>query len=266
MTYVPPPPPDGEEEIFRKIATGINFDKYDHIAVKFTGENPNEPINLFTESGLNQMLMDNLNKANYERPTPVQKYAIPAGIQGRDLMACAQTGSGKTVSTLAPLELLLFFDYFNIYVLDKTAAVGVGNTLLTFHALSYFQLATVNYSFSAAAVVRCLLVMLVFFQAAYLLPAMQNMLSEGLRSPQLGEPVHTLIIAPVRELADQIQKECVKFSYRAGIKSVAVYGGVATGHQIAQLERGCHMVVGTPGRLIDMIGRGKVGALGCMYT
>ena len=100
VTYVPPPPPEGEEELFKKIATGINFDKYDNIPVKFTGENPLPPINSFMEAGLEQALMDNIQRAKYDRPTPVQKYALPACCARRDLMACAQTGSGKTVSDL----------------------------------------------------------------------------------------------------------------------------------------------------------------------
>lgn len=100
-------------------------------------------------------------------------------------------------------------------------------------------------------------------QAAYLLPAMHAMLSEGLRSGLGGDqqPIHTLVVAPTRELADQIQKESIKFAYCTGIKSVAVYGGVAFGHQARQLEAGVHMVVGTPGRLLDVLNRGKVGDL-----
>ena len=42
--------------------------------------------------------MENVRKAKYSKPTPVQKYSIPIVLAGRDLMACAQTGSGKTVS------------------------------------------------------------------------------------------------------------------------------------------------------------------------
>ena len=89
---------------------------------------------------------------------------------------------------------------------------------------------------------------------------MNDLLQGGLPPTEYGDnqAIHTLIVAPTRELADQIQKESVKFAYRTGIKSVATYGGVAMGHQLRQLEEGCHMVVGTPGRLLDMLNRGKV--------
>jgi len=54
----------------------------------------------FTLSGLKPILLDNVKKTNYTKPTPIQKYAIPIIKNKRDLMACAQTGSGKTVRRL----------------------------------------------------------------------------------------------------------------------------------------------------------------------
>lgn len=52
----------------------------------------------FEEANLCQTLNSNIAKAGYTKLTPVQKYSIPIILAGRDLMACAQTGSGKTVS------------------------------------------------------------------------------------------------------------------------------------------------------------------------
>lgn len=72
--------------------------KLDDIEVKVTGENVPQPISSFESSGLRPHLIENIKKSGYTKPTPIQKYSIPIIINGRDLMACAQTGSGKTVS------------------------------------------------------------------------------------------------------------------------------------------------------------------------
>ena len=98
MVYIPPAPPEEEEEIFKTIQQGINFDNYDSIAVEVTGRDPVQPITSFQEAALYETFKSNVEKAKYVKPTPVQKYSIPAILAGRDLMACAQTGSGKTVS------------------------------------------------------------------------------------------------------------------------------------------------------------------------
>ena len=99
--YIPPDPSDEEKDVFRTIAQGINFDKYDEIPVEVTGcgKIP-EPIGSFEEGDLHEVFLNNIKLANYLKPTPVQKYAVPIILAGRDLMACAQTGSGKTVSIL----------------------------------------------------------------------------------------------------------------------------------------------------------------------
>jgi ATP-dependent RNA helicase DDX3X len=94
----------------KKGGGGIEFDKYDNIPVKVSGSNAGEikPIALFSEARLTESLFDNLRRCGYERPTPIQKYSIPIVVSGRDLMACAQTGSGKTCAFMVPcLESLL---------------------------------------------------------------------------------------------------------------------------------------------------------------
>lgn len=98
--YVPPSPPDDEESLFATMAAGINFDKYDEIQVEVTGRDPPKHISTFEDCGFSELTMRNVEHCKYTRPTPVQKYAIPIIMAGRDLMACAQTGSGKTVSVL----------------------------------------------------------------------------------------------------------------------------------------------------------------------
>merc|ERR1719323_1157039 len=97
-------------EVKQRTTAGIDFDSYDAIPVQITGNNVEDirPIQRFSEAKLTDSLADNLRRCGYERPTPVQKHSIPIVVSGRDLMACAQTGSGKTCAFMVPcLESLL---------------------------------------------------------------------------------------------------------------------------------------------------------------
>jgi len=85
------------------ISQGINFEKYEKIKVKCSGENVPNPIKTFDEANLRKLLAENVQKSGYTKPTPVQKYAIPFIKAKRDMMACAQTGSGKTAAFLLPI-------------------------------------------------------------------------------------------------------------------------------------------------------------------
>lgn len=75
--------------------TGINFDRYDKIPIEVSGDNIPDPIEVYTVETIGEDLFRNTQLCGYSRPTPVQKYSVPIGEMGRDLMACAQTGSGK---------------------------------------------------------------------------------------------------------------------------------------------------------------------------
>jgi superfamily II DNA/RNA helicase len=57
-----------------------------------------KPIELYEEANLNTQILSNISRAHFEEPTPIQRYTIPCIRQQDDIMACAQTGSGKTVS------------------------------------------------------------------------------------------------------------------------------------------------------------------------
>lgn len=94
-TYIPPEIDDNE---YNGIEAGLNFNKYEKIEVKVSGDSVPKHIESFKNSGLREVLIEKLAKCNYIVPTPIQKYAIPIIINGRDMMASAQTGSGKTVS------------------------------------------------------------------------------------------------------------------------------------------------------------------------
>ena len=67
------------------------------VTVEVTGSDPPKHITSFDQCGFFDTTKRNIDRCKYTRPTPVQKYAIPIIVSGRDLMACAQTGSGKTV-------------------------------------------------------------------------------------------------------------------------------------------------------------------------
>lgn len=83
-----------ELELFGTANTGINFNKYEDIPVEATGKDVPEHITTFDDIKLTDIIRENVKMARYDKPTPVQKYAIPIIIGGRDLMSCAQTGSG----------------------------------------------------------------------------------------------------------------------------------------------------------------------------
>lgn len=61
------------------------------------------PLQKFSDAKLSDLLFENIVRSKYEIPTPVQKYAIPTILKRRDLMACAQTGSGKTAAYVVPI-------------------------------------------------------------------------------------------------------------------------------------------------------------------
>jgi ATP-dependent RNA helicase DDX3X len=91
------PDPRLERQLFQRDdvqTTGINFDNYDNIPVETTGNDIPEPIDTYSIDTIGEDLMRNTELCGYSKPTPVQKYSVPIGNAGRDLMACAQTGSG----------------------------------------------------------------------------------------------------------------------------------------------------------------------------
>lgn len=96
--YIPPPPPTSEADIFGEaVSKGENFGKYHRTQVRCTPEGKVKPIELYEEANLGTQILSNIRRAHFEEPTTIQRYALPCIRQHDDLMACAQTGSGKTV-------------------------------------------------------------------------------------------------------------------------------------------------------------------------
>jgi ATP-dependent RNA helicase DDX3X len=194
-----------EEELFStNINSGINFDKYENIPVETKGRNVPEPIDDFKSIKLPPTLQRNIELAKFVRPTPVQRYSIPIVGNKRDLMACAQTGSGKTGGFLFPVISRLLLE--NIRPDENSSNAD-------------------NYG--------------------------------GYSGRRKAAPT-VLVLAPTRELTTQIYDEARKFTYKTGLHSIVVYGGTDIRYQITQCQRGCDILVATPGRLVDLIDRGHV--------
>jgi ATP-dependent RNA helicase DDX3X len=208
-----PPNPRVERELFgvpndpSKQQTGINFSNYDDIPVEASGHDVPDPVNAFTNPPLDDHLLSNIKLANYVTPTPVQKYSIPIVMSGRDLMACAQTGSGKTGGFLFPI---LSQAYLNGPSPPPQQAQGMG------------------------------------YRTRKAFPT-------------------SLILAPTRELVSQIHDESRKFAYRSWVRPCVVYGGADIGTQLRSIERGCDLLVATPGRLVDLIERGRISLANINY-
>ena len=81
---------------------------------------------------------------------------------------------------------------------------------------------------------------------------------KGKRNRRPRVPVRALILTPTRELALQVKDAVEKYGARTGLRSVAVYGGVGMHPQISAFRRGVDIVIATPGRLLDHIGRGNI--------
>jgi len=192
--YVPKADGDASELYSSGITSGINFAKYDDIPVSTTGDNVPSAIKSFTGAGLRPILVENVTKSGYKKPTPVQKNGIPIVMAGRDMMACAQTGSGKT--------------------------------------------------------------------AAFLLPIIHRMIEAD---ADAGAGPQCIVVTPTRELAIQIHNEARKFAQGSMIKSVVAYGGTSVFYQASQLQRGCNILVATPGRLHDFVEKGRVSLSHCKY-
>ncbi len=139
----------------------------------------------FKELGLKEEILEAVELLGFTEPTKVQELAIPTILASqRDLIALAQTGTGKT--------------------------------------------------------------------GAFGLPSLNQVDASS-------SAVQVLVLSPTRELAIQIAKDLKAFSKKIkGLKTVAVYGGANISTQIRALENGCQVVIGTPGRMLDLIKRRKL--------
>ena len=140
----------------------------------------------FSTLQLSAPLLQALKEEGYTVPTPIQAQAIPPILEGRDLLGCAQTGTGKT--------------------------------------------------------------------AAFALPILHRLLSMPVDKTQRGpHRPRALILAPTRELCNQIAESFATYGRHTGLQLTAVFGGVSQFHQVKALRRGVDILVATPGRLMDLM-------------
>ncbi len=140
----------------------------------------------FEDLKLHPDLLSGLDAMNFRNATPIQEMAIPHILNGRDIVACAQTGTGKT--------------------------------------------------------------------AAYLLPILNNILVTGHRG------LNTLVLAPTRELAQQIDQQIDGFAYFVPVSSISIYGGgdgATWDQQKRALDEGADIIIATPGRLLSFLTLGN---------
>ena len=150
----------------------------------------------FDELPLADEVLDALWDMHFDECTPVQEKTIPVILEGRDVISCAQTGTGKT--------------------------------------------------------------------AAFILPLLTNLLYDNHDPAKLN----AIIMAPTRELAQQIDQQMEGFGYYVPLSSVAVYGGndgQAWGTQSTGLQRGADIVIATPGRLLSLMNIYNIDFSGVKY-
>ena len=143
----------------------------------------------FSTLNLAPALLDAVAACGYAAPTPIQAAAIPAVLAGRDVIASAQTGTGKT--------------------------------------------------------------------AAFVLPALHRLLTTRAASRRPGTP-RVLVLAPTRELAQQVAEQAAAYARGMRVHVVCLYGGAPYPVQNRKLARPVDVVVATPGRLLDHLDRGRV--------
>ncbi|KAJ3062265.1 DEAD (Asp-Glu-Ala-Asp) box polypeptide 23, partial [Quaeritorhiza haematococci] len=163
------------------------------------GGNIPNPIRRWDESAIPDKLLKVINDVGYKDPTPIQRQAIPIGLQNRDIIGVAETGSGKTASFLIPML---------VYICE--------------------------------------------------LPP--------LNEENMAEGPYALIMAPTRELAQQIEQETLKFCRPLGFNCVSIVGGHTVEEQAFNLRNGAEVIIATPGRLKDCLDRRILVLSQCTYV
>ena len=186
--------------------------------------------NAFAELGLNEQILAGVESLGFTQPTPVQEQAIPLVLEGRDLVASAQTGTGKTAAFALP-----------------TLQRIMGITLDEPPAQPQEPVAEAQTEAAQAE------------EAPK--PRRRRRRRKGKGGAEASAPVASgeparplaLVVTPTRELAQQIERVVTTVCQHTGQRSVIVMGGAKFDRQLKALARGCDLLVATPGRLIDLM-------------
>ncbi|EAW09311.1 DEAD/DEAH box helicase [Aspergillus clavatus NRRL 1] len=208
---VGPANPELEEMLFRNEfinRTGLKIANLQKIDVVAESRERPSPVRNFDDAGLHPFMRENIRLCGYEIPTPIQAYSIPAVLTGHDLIAIAQTGSGKTAAFLIPALSQLMGKAKKLAAPRPNLANGFN-------------------------------------------PSVDAVRAEPL----------VLIVAPTRELSTQIFDEARRLCYRSMLRPCVVYGGAPSREQREELQKGCDILIGTPGRLLDFMDKPHVLSL-----
>lgn len=94
---------DELEVVEEDVLSDVDANAYDETPVVSSGFDVPPPVSAFSDFAFNKSLHENIKRCKFTKPTPIQCYSIPVAMSGRDLMACAQTGSGKTAAFCFPI-------------------------------------------------------------------------------------------------------------------------------------------------------------------
>ncbi len=213
----------------------------------------------FEELNLLPPILDALKQEGYEEPTAIQEQAIPLLLKGRDLLGCAQTGTGKTAAFAIPILQLLHQEKQEKQKKREQQTLENAETDSVEGA-----------SASEAAVQEAK-------PAETAQPSAPPSQESGFRHgdqrddrrgrgrrrkpgappPEAGavpvDPIRALILTPTRELALQIEESFLAYGKNLPLSIAVVYGGVSQATQTAALKKGVDILVATPGRLLDLV-------------
>ncbi len=194
--------------------------------IKVQGRNIPRPVTTFEEVGFPQYLMTSIRAQGFSGPTPIQCQAWPMALTGRDVVAIAQTGSGKTISFALPA--MLHINAYAPFILPQS-----------FPHYSSFRQALLAPGDGPIALI--------------LAPTRELAVQIQQECTKFG------YVVPVVSLLSRslFLYFCADTSSNSRIRNTAIYGGAPKGPQIRDLQRGVEIVIATPGRLIDMLESGK---------